>query len=222
MKIRTMILSLLATLLMVGCDEHVDVVDLSLKVGNVYRVDGSIVPPSHHVGQRDEAPQAVGVVVAVGTTSDKYTALVMALEDLDESYWFSGITDDTDVSTDVKAFNGKENTAMLLSEYAKNKELDPTGAIMAGAYQAGGITGWHLPSVGEMLAAVNNRETVSNTLKMLHVTGFTGEWYLTTTADGTSSETKMLYNYCIIMPEGRVNSKLKTELHKVRPFMIIR
>ena len=74
----------------------------------------------------------------------------------------------------------------------------------------------------EMLAAVNNRETVSNTLKMLHVTGFTGEWYLTSTADGTSSETKMLYNYCIIMPEGRVNSKLKTELHKVRPFMIIR
>lgn len=212
----------LAAILMAACDEHQEVVDLTLRVGNVYRTDGTIVPPQHHKAQGDEAPMAVGVLVAVGGQDDNYSALVMALEDLDDTYWFSGKSSETDVMTDLESFNGRENTSTLLFEYSEDKELDPMGAVMAGAYNAGGITGWHLPSVGELMAVVKHRNTVAGSLKMLGAQDFSNEWYLTSTADGNSEETKFMYCYCVIMPEGRVVGELKTEKHKVRPFMIIR
>lgn len=222
MKIMHYIMALLAALAMVACDEHEELVDLTLKVGNVYRVDGTIVPPAHHRQQLDQAPQAVGVVVAVGTADDNYSALVMGLYDLEDSYWFAAKESETDASTDLEAFNGKENTTMLLSEYKEDESLDPMGAIMAATYNAGGITGWHLPSVGEIRAVVQNRSTVLGTINMLGADDFRDEWYLTSTVDGSSSETAVMYNYCILMPEGRVASELKTQSHRVRPFMILR
>lgn len=215
-------MTLLAALFMVACDEHEEVVDLTLKVGNVYRMDGSIVPAQHHKQQLDEAPQPVGVMVAVGGEEDDYSALIMGLYDLEGEYWFSAKTAETDVSRDLEAFDGKENTTMLLSEYQDDEELDPMGAIMAATYAAGGITGWHLPSVGEMAAVVRNRSIVRNTLNMLGADDFQNEWYLTSTVDGSSSETAIMYNYCVIMPEGRVWSENKTKPHRVRPFMILR
>ena len=66
---------------MAACEEHQEVVDLTLRVGNVYRTDGTIVPAQHHKAQGDDAPMAVGVLVAVGGQDDNYSALVMALED---------------------------------------------------------------------------------------------------------------------------------------------
>lgn len=215
-------MALLAAVVMVACDEHEEVVDLTLKVGNVYRADGTIVPPAHHRQQLDQAPQAVGVVVAVGTEDDSYSALIMGLYDLEDLYWFSAKEAETEAGTDLEAFNGKENTSMLLSEYKEDNSLDPMGAIMAATYNAGGITGWHLPSIGEMKAVVKNRSTVLGTVSMLGADDFKDEWYLTSSVDGASSETIIMYNYCILMPEGRVASELKTESHRVRPFLILR
>ena len=222
MKIRHYIMALLAICTMVACDEHEEVVDLTLKVGNVYRVDGSIVPPKHHRQQLDNAPQAVGVVVAVGGEEDNYSALVMALHDLDDKYYFTAKSTETSAGTDLEAFNGKENTTTLISEYKEDEELDPLGAIMCAIYSAGNITGWHLPSIGEMKAVVKNRLPIRDALHTIGAEEFKDEWYLSSTVDGSSDETAIMYNYCIIMPEGRVVSELKTQVHKVRPFMIIR
>lgn len=222
MKIKRLLMMLMAVVTLAGCDEHEAVVDLSLKVGNVYRMDGSIVPPLHHKKQLNEAPQAVGVVVAVGGPEDNYSALIMGLEDLDDKYWYSAKSAETSASSDLYAFNGKENTTKLLTEYTEDAELDPLGAVMAATYTAGGITGWHLPSVGEMKAVVKNRLVIRETLHGLGADEFRDEWYLSSTVDGSSDETAVMYNYCIIMPEGRVVSELKTLPHRVRPFMIIR
>ena len=222
MKIRHFILSLLAASVLAACDKHEEVVDLTLRVGNVYRMDGTIVPPEHHKRQQQEAPQAVGVIVAVGQDGDNYSALVMGLHDLDGKYWYSGKSAETGAGTDLDAFNGKENTTTLLTEYTEDADLDPMAAIMAATYTAGGITGWHLPSVGEMKAVVSNRLTIRGTLHSLGYDEFRDEWYQTSSVDGTSDETAVLYNYCIIMPEGRVVSELKTQEHRVRPFLILR
>ena len=213
---------MIAACIMIACDEHQEVVDLTLRVGNVYRVDGTIVPVQYHLQQAETAPTAIGVLVAVGEKEEDYAALIMALEDLEGKYYFTAKIAETKVKTDLVNFNGKENTTILLAEYAEDEELDPMGAIMAGAYRAGGIAGWHLPSVAEMMAAVNNRQKVTETLRMLKAKDFNNEWYLTSTADGTSDETILRYNYCVIMPEGRIVGELKTEKHNVRPFMIIK
>lgn len=225
MKKLIYILSLFTAALMAACEKHVEPVDLTLKVGNVYRIDGTIVPVDYHRGQGTDAPQAVGIITAVGTPEDNYSALVMALRDLDGTYWFTAKKAETEVSSDIQAFNGKENTAMLLSEYAEDKELDPMGAVMASTYSVGGISGWHLPSVGEMRSVADNRFVIRRTLQLLGpdvADDFTGDWYLTSTVDGSSGETSELYNYCIIMPEGRFWSELKTHQHKVRPFLMLR
>lgn len=214
--------SLFMAVIMCSCEKHVIPVDLTLRVGNIYRADGSIVPPAHHRVEDETAPEAVGVVVSVGEDGDGYSALVMSLYDLQGSYCYAAETGETDASTDTELFNGKENTAILLSEYAENEKLDPRGAIMASAYYAGGVAGWHLPSVGEMQAVITDRYTIRESISIVGGDDFSNEWYLTSTVDGSSSETAEMYNYCVIMPEGRVVSELKTMTHKVRPFLIIR
>ena len=221
-KFHLAIIMMIAACIMGACDEHQEVIDLTLKVGNVYRGDGTIVPVQYHMQQGEAAPIAIGVLVAVGEKDDNYAALIMALEDLEGRYWFTAKTADTKVNTDLVNFNGKENTTILLSEYAEDETLDPMGAIMAGAYRAGGVAGWHLPSVAEMMEAAKNRQKVEESLRMLNAKNFDNEWYLTSTADGTSDETALRYNYCVIMPEGRIVGELKTEKHNVRPFMIIK
>lgn len=222
MKIRYFITALLAAVSLGACDEHEEMVDLTLKVGNVYRMDGSIVPAEHHRQQMQSAPQPIGVVVAVGGQDDGFSALVVGLHDLEGEYCFSAKTAETDAGRDIKAFDGKENTTTLLTEYQEDKALDPMGAIAAATYSAGGITGWHLPSVGEMMAIVKNRSTIRATLNMLGADDFCDEWYQTSTVDGSSDETAVMYNYCVIMPEGRVWGENKTKPHRVRPFMILR
>ena len=216
------ILSLCMAVLVCSCEEHIVPVDLTLRVGNIYRADGSIVPPAHHRVEGETAPEAVGVVVSVGEDGADYSALVMSLHDLPGSYWFAAETGKTDVSSDTKLFNGKENTATLLYEYADNDKLDPMGAIMAASYTAGNIAGWHLPSVGEMRSVIQGKYTIRESIRIVGGDDFCNEWYLTSTVDGSSDETAEMYNYCVIMPEGRVVSELKTQTHKVRPFLIIR
>ena len=215
-------MALMAGMMLAACDAHEEVVDYTLKIGNVFRMDGSIVPPEYHLSEEGQTAEAIGIVVAIGGEEDNYSALVMALNDLKGEYWYTAKTAETGVSTDVEAFNGKENTSTLLIEYSEDKELDPMGAIMASTYNAGNITGWHLPSVAEMKSVVKNRLLITRIVKALGGDDFGNSWYLTSTADGSSDETTIMYNWCIIMPEGRVVKAEKTESHKVRPFMIIR
>ena len=85
-----------------------------------------------------------------------------------------------------------------------------------------GALSWHLPSVGEMQAVITDRYTIRESISIVGGDDFSNEWYLTSTVDGSSNETAEMYNYCVIMPEGRVVSELKTMTHKVRPFLIIR
>lgn len=215
-------LTLLIAVGLYSCDDHIELVDLSLKIGNIYRMDGTIVPVDYHLTQGEEAPEAIGVVTGIGAKEDSFSALVVALVDLPGNYYFSNDTIETNASSDLEAFNGKENTAALLAEYAENENLDPMGAVMATAYSAGGVAGWHLPSVAEMYSVVKNRGIVIDAIKKVGGEDFKDEWYLTSTVDGTSDKTSLFYNYCIIMPEGRRISDFRNSSHKVRPFFVLK
>lgn len=221
-KIGFIILTVFMCITTIGCEEHLEPVDLSLKIGNIYRTDGTIVPIDYHLAQGKDSPEAVGVVCAVGEKKDNYNALVVALNDLGNEYYFANDTVATKASSDLELFNGKENTAALLAEYGENENLSPMGAVMATAYTAGNIAGWHLPSVAELYSIVKNKGIIISSIKQVGGEDFEDEWYLTSTVDGTSDNTSLFYNYCIIMPEGRRVSDFRTSSHKVRPFLIIR
>lgn len=224
------------TVMLCACDKHEEVVDRSLRIGNVYCADGSVISPDDYntlLQNGDVQPVALGVIVAVGIDEDNYSALIMSKEDLSGTYAFlNTYSEEGNNSTSLTTFDGKENTSMLLNAYNESTEEDdngnvsygivPDAAIAATCYTAGYIAGWHLPSVGELKAAINNINKISASLAIIGGDIFENDWYQTSTVDGSSSESSMMYNYNVIMPEGRIVSTLKTEAHKVRPFLILR
>lgn len=205
-----------AGFLFCSCEEHVEPIDYSLKTGNIYCADGAIIPPAQ---ARDEAREAVGIVVRVGGDEDEFAAIVMAMRDLGQAQYADSLYSVSSVSTDLHAFNGKHNTAALLNEAVEEERLNPMAAYMAASYNAGGITGWHLPSVAELKAAAT--PTVRASLELMDGEALQDGWYTTSTQDGTTSETDVNYNYCISITEGRIVSAVKTERHRVRPFLVI-
>lgn len=199
-----------------SCDEHVIPVDWSDREGNIYCTDGSIVPYST---LDDSGKVPAGVVVKVGSETDGFQALVIALEDIGQYAYADSLYNIANVTTDITSFDGKHNTATLLVEGVKEAAFNPQAAMAAAGYSASGITGWHLPSVAELKAA--NKAGVQNILKQLGEP-FRQDWYISSTVDGTGVGTAINYNYCVSMTEGRVVSSFKTEAHVVRPFLLIK
>ena len=199
-----------------ACDEHEVPVDWSDKDGNIYCTDGSIVPLAQ-LASSSKTP--AGVVVKVGNDTDDFQASVIALHDVGSYAYADTLYNISNVATDTEAFNGKSNTAALLVEYTSEPRLNPSAAIMASSFNASGITGWHLPSVAELKAA--NNAVVQSALQQVGKP-FDNDWYITSTVDGTSGLTAVNYNYCVSMTEGRVVSSIKTEGHRVRPFLLVK
>lgn len=219
MNIKGFIYSILLIMgsLMASCDKHEDLIDYTLKVGNIYCMDGTIVPPGEFP---DMGKQAVGVVVRVGEKEEDYQAIVVGLRDIGMAAYADTLYTIRSVSSDITLFNGKHNTAALMNEYTGEERLNPGAAIKCTNYTCGNISGWHLPSVAEVKAAGNG--TVRRSIEIAGGATFKEDWYMTSTIDGSSEETTVNYNFCINMAEGRVVSSYKTEAHLVRPFLVIR
>lgn len=202
-------------------DDHVEPVDMTLKVGNVYCANSAIIPVDYYLQGYNS--QAVGVVAAVGTEEDNFRALIMSLEDLGRARFLNDVNIEVDnIYTDAEEYNGKESTSALVYAASQNDKIYPDAALLCSGYMAGSITGWHLPAIAEWKRTVVNKETISRTLALLEVQGFRDDWYQTSTADGASDETILMYNYVITLPEGRVTSSIMTEEHYVRPFLTLK
>lgn len=203
-------------------DEHQEPVDLSLKVGNIYCVDGNIYPVDYFATM---GKSPAGIVTAVGGPNDNYRALVMGLEDAGQAYYVNTVLEDiSDVSSDVTLFDGKENTAALLMAALNSDStcvIIPAGALLCSTYNANGVGAWHLPSVAEFRTVASAYTVISASLKAVGAAPLDVR-YQTSTIDGTSSNAQQLYNYTIELPKGNIASSIKTESHLVRPFMILR
>lgn len=218
-KIFTAALLLVATLFSSCLDEHIDPVDLSLKVGNIYCEDGSIYPYDYYVMQ--DSP-AAGVVTSVGSKEDGYRALVVALDDAGyESFLNQTISEIQGVSSKLDTFDGKENTASLLYAVVNDSTLVPGSAILCSTYMAGGAATWHLPSVAEFRTVADNYAVVTRSLDKVKAQPL-GNRYQTSTVDATSSNNSKLYNYLIELPKGNVSSVMRTESHPIRSFLILK
>ena len=200
-------------------DEHEDPVDLSLKVGNIYCVDGSIYPVDFFL---TKGISAAGIVTAVGGPEDSYRALIVGLEDLGRVHFFNKTDEEVDgVSSDMNLMDGKENTAALIYAAVEDSTANPAAALLCSSYMAGGMSAWHLPSVAEFRTVAANYAAIATSLAAIQAEPL-GDCYHTSTVDGSGENNAIFYNYIIELPKGNITGVLRTEPHQVRPFLLLK
>ena len=132
-------------LLNTACTKHTIGTDRTLKVGNIYCSDGSVVDPDTYI--KEGLDNAAGVIFWVNDTLDSEDkAMVVSLSNARKDIWCDSLTA-TGVSTSILQYNGAANTATLLSFQTKTGSRAPAMNIAVKFNE--GIINWHLPSVAQ-------------------------------------------------------------------------
>uniref|UniRef100_UPI00356273DE hypothetical protein n=1 Tax=Bacteroides fragilis TaxID=817 RepID=UPI00356273DE len=217
MKLHKSLIVATICLLTTACEQHEEVIDYSLKVGNICCSNGNIVPIE---GYDPENMQGVGVIVHVGE-ENTYKAIAVALEDIGYYSYSDTLIAFSGVSADVKGMDGKENTAALLAISADEPTVSVPAADAATGYKAGNMTGWYLPACAELEMLATNKNAIKPAMEKAGGRWLdSNEWYLSSTQDGTSENTGMFYAYCVSMT-GKRKDGIKTDRYPVRAFIMI-
>lgn len=154
---------------------------------------------------------AVGVVI--GTRQD--TVWVVNTKELGQFAYLDTLSTVSDVSSNEMLLCGLENTAAILKSERKSPAVN---AIMA---YPSSVTGWALPSIGELKMLSANLEAIRNSMQTIKGDTFSSSPYLSSTSDGSSSQTEELYAKCITLQSGYISSILKTDVAQIRPVLRI-
>lgn len=219
MKKRILFLSI-AIAVFTSCIKHEYTIDTSLKVGNLYCSDGSVISPAAY---STSGKTAVGVIFWVNNNSNLTTdrALAVSLENLPPVAWAEMLEHINNVSTDLKAFNGASNTASIII-WGNGKGVNTPASIQAYNYAKHGVPSWFLPSVAEALQIYTNKDIIYNALNYCGGEEFNEVWYWTSTQDGTGAETTILNALSISLTEGRATGSGKINTFAVRPIIAIK
>ena len=194
---------------MTSCEEHTDEFDGSLRVGNILLADNSVVSPQ---GYDADGQQAVGVIFYC----NRDTALVVSTHELGSYAYADSLGTVGSVDSDSRTLCGAENTAALLVS-----EI-PTPAAEAVADFRSSMASWALPSAGELRALASMLPVVENSMRMIGGEPFSDGQYVSSTQDGSSSESEQMYYLSVAVRSGFVTSTIKTTPGRVRPVLRIR
>ena len=194
---------------MTSCEEHSDEFDGSLRVGNILLADNSVVSPQ---GYDADGQQAVGVIFYC----NRDTALVVSTHELGSYAYADSLGTVGSVDSDSRTLCGAENTAALLVS-----EI-PTPAAEAVADFRSPMASWALPSAGELRALASMLPVVENSMRMIGGEPFSDGQYVSSTQDGSSSESEQMYYLSVAVRSGFVTSTIKTTPGRVRPVLRIR
>ena len=194
---------------MTSCEEHTDEFDGSLRVGNILLADNSVVSPQ---GYDADGQQAVGVIFYC----NRDTALVVSTHELGSYAYADSLGTVGSVDSDSRTLCGAENTAALLVS-----EI-PTPAAEAVADFRSPMASWALPSAGELRALASMLPVVENSMRMIGGEPFSDDQYVSSTQDGSSSESEQMYYLSVAVRSGFVTSTIKTTPGRVRPVLRIR
>ena len=200
------IISALAT---ASCEEHVDIYDSSIRVGNVLLSDNTVVSP---YGYDRDSHMAVGVIFY----ANEDTALVVGTKELGRHAYTDSIGTVSNVGNDVFSLCGAENTAAILSSTLHSPAVEAVKSFRSP------ISGWVLPSAGELRALSRNLAVVSGSMKAVGGDAFTARQYVSSSQDGSSSDSERMYYYSVSLENGFVTSVLKSTEGCVRPVLRIR
>ena len=154
---------------------------------------------------------AVGVVI--GTRQD--TMWIVNTKELGQFSYLDTLSTVSDVSPNEMLLCGLENTAAILKSERKSPAVN---AIMA---YPSSDTGWALPSIGELKMLSANLGAIRNSMQTIKGDTFSSSPYLSSTSDGSSSQTEELYAKCITLQSGYISSILKTDVAQIRPVLRI-
>jgi hypothetical protein len=194
---------------MTSCEEHTDEFDGSLRVGNILLADNSVVSPQ---GYDADGQQAVGVIFYC----NRDTALVVSTHELGSYAYADSLGTVGSVDSDSRTLCGAENTAALLVS-----EI-PTPAAEAVADFRSPMASWALPSARELRALASMLPVVENSMRMIGGEPFSDGQYVSSTQDGSSSESEQMYYLSVAVRSGFVTSTIKTTPGRVRPVLRIR
>lgn len=192
-----------------SCEEHTDEYDGSLRVGNILLADNSVVSPQ---GYDAEGKQAVGVIFYC----NRDTALVISTHELGSYAYADSLGTVGSVDSDSRTLCGAENTAALLVS-----EI-PTPAAEAVAAFRSPMASWALPSAGELRALAAMLSVVENSMRIIDGDPFDDGQYLSSTQDGSTSESEQMYYLSVAVRSGFVTSTIKTTPGRVRPVLRVR
>ena len=147
MNAKKVLLVAMIALLATGCTKHTIVADRTLKVGNIYCSDGSVMDPDTYKSEgRDNA---AGVIFWVNDTLDtENKAYIVSLSNARKNIWCDSLVS-TGVSTLIDQYDGAANTAMLQTFEVRTGAKAPAMKIAVNFSE--GIANWHLPSVKELI-----------------------------------------------------------------------
>ena len=183
-----------------SCEEHTDEYDGSLRVGNILLADNTVVSPQ---GYDAEGKQAVGVIFYC----NRDTALVISTHELG-CYAYAD-------SLGTVGSVDRNTAALLVSEI-------PTPAAEAVAAFRSPMASWALPSAGELRALAAMLPVVENSMRIIGGEPFDDGQYLSSTQDGSTSESEQMYYLSVAVRSGFVTSTIKTTPGRVRPVLRVR
>lgn len=204
----TFSLAFLTTYLLSSCADHDDMFDSGIKVGNILLADNTMVSPNSY---NAETMTAVGVVFyAKGDT-----AIAIATVELGDYCFSDSTVSVSGVSKDAFSIDGLTSTAALMSA-----DINTPAAKACVEYRSP-LSGWHLPSAGELRVLARNLGTVSASMTVINGEPFCDKQYLSSSEDNSSSSNAEIYCYCVSLLRGYAVSVPKTEKHRVRPAILI-
>ena len=194
----------------VSCEEHTDIYDNRVSVGNILLSDNTLISP---YGYDKDTHLAVGVVFY----TNRDTALVVGLKELGEYQYTDSLATVSSVKNDAWSKCGAENTAAIM---AIDDLYSP--AVEAVMQYDSPVSGWALPSAGELRALAANLPIVRHSMEVVGGDDFSDRQYLSSSQDGSSAESEQMYYYSVSLRNGFVTSTVKTTPGRVRPVLRIR
>lgn len=202
-------MAVITVLAAASCEEHTDMYDGSIRVGNILLSDNTVVSP---YGYNRDSHMAVGVIFY----ANKDTALVVGTKELGRHVYTDSIGTISNVTNDAVSLCGAENTAAILSSAFYSPAAEAVKSFHCT------VSGWVLPSAGELKALSRNLNVVSASMKAIGGDAFTTRQYVSSSQDGSSTDSERMYYYSVSLENGFVTSVLKTTEGCVRPVLRIR
>jgi hypothetical protein len=149
--------------------------------------------------------------------TNRDTALVVGLKELGEYQYTDSLATVSSVKSDAWSKCGAENTAAIM---AADDLYSP--AVEAVMRYDSPVSGWALPSAGELRALSENLFVVRRAMEIVGGDPFSDGQYLSSSQDGATSESEQMYYFSVSLRNGFVTSTVKTTPGRVRPVLRIR
>ncbi|MDD7319080.1 MAG: hypothetical protein PUG74_10495 [Prevotellaceae bacterium] len=144
------------------------------------------------------------------------TVLVVATKELGQYIYADSLGNISNVTNDAITLCGTENTAAILAS-----DFYSPAALAASQYSSP-IAGWSLPSAGELRRLSQHLGKVKDAMAVVGGDAFLHEQYLSSSQDGSTSETTQRLYYAVSLENGFVTSVDKMTARNVRPILRIK